>query len=482
MKGHSDVLVGIQYGDEGKARVIDLLLEMFADHYGALVRFNGGPNAGHTLEVGDKRLALHQIPSGVFHPNLLMYVGSGCVLNLEKLLLEIKEVEQLGLALDDRFFISDQSTVIQPHHILLDSIMGKAIGTTSNGIGPAYADRALRSDGKFLRNLRVGDVLDDPTLARETIIGNFRQTLALYNLPEEIRRKIDIKQKAEEIVAATATLQKEICKNPLFLDDFVRKGKNVLFEGAQASMLDVVKGTVPYVTSSHTLAGSAYVGGDLSPQYHRKTFGVAKAVMSRVGNGPFVSEFGREQSEEYCAAEEYCPKQDKNVPRYRKEVESELYSVDELLKSADLFTIGIGLRMLGNEYGATTKRPRRIGMLDLVSLAHHARLNGVDDLYINKFDCLSDYGRTSLEGTPVVEAYHLNGEEIQYVPGTTKGSRDAQSVVKYYPHLKQDISGVRNYSDLPLEARDLIKVIEERTGCKVAGVGVGPEREQFVRI
>ncbi len=477
MKGYSDVLVGVQNGDEGKARVIDNV----AQEYDIIARFNGGPNAGHTLEVGSKRIALHQVPSAIFHPNMLLYIGSGCVLNLEKLLGEIQEVEENGLVLNDRLFISDQATVIQPHHILLDRVIGKAIGTTINGIGPAYADQALRSDGTYLKNLRVGDVLDDPGLARETIIGNYLQTIALYQAHEEARamlKDITIQQKAEQIVSTASILQKEICRNPLFLDDLVRKGKKVLFEGAQASMLDVVKGTVPYVTSSHTIAGSAYVGGDLSPQYHRKTIGVAKAVMSRVGNGPFVSEFGGTKSEEYCAQEEETSEGKKST--YRKEVESSLYSVEELLRSGDMFKMGIALRMLGNEYGATTKRPRRIGMLDLVALRHNCRINGVDELYLNKADCLTDFARTPWQGIPMVEAYVLDGQEIKYVPGTSKGNRKAEPVVKYCPHLNDDLSGIRSYSSLPIEAQELIGAVEQFTECKVAGIGVGPEREQFI--
>lgn len=465
MTGHSDVLVGVQYGDEGKARVIDNI----AHEYDIIARFNGGPNAGHTLEVGSKRIALHQVPSGVFHPNMFLYVGSGCVLNLEKLLVEIQEIKENNLVLDDRFCISNQVTVIQPHHILLDKIMGKAIGTTVNGIGPAYADRALRSDGTYLRNLRLGDILDSPDLARETIIGNYLQTIDLHGIPEE---NIPIQQEAEKILAAADTLQKAICRNPLFLDDLVRGGKNVLFEGAQASMLDVTKGTVPYVTSSHTIAGSAYVGGDLSPQHHRKTIGVAKAIMSRVGNGPFVSELGGRRSEVYCAADE--------GKKYTKQVELSMYSVGELLQSGDMLEIGIALRMLGDEYGATTKRPRRIGMLDLVSLAQHCRINGVNQLYLNKVDCLTDFARTSLKGIPMVTAYFLDGQEIRYVPGTSKGNRNAQPVVKYYPHIESDLSGVRNYSSLPREVQELVTVIEQFAGCKIAGIGVGPERKQFV--
>lgn len=468
MKGYSDVLVGVQYGDEGKARIIDTI----AQDYDIVARFNGGPNAGHTLEVGNKRIALHQVPSGIFYPDMQLYVGSGCVLNLEKLFDEIREIKASGIALDGRLTISDQLTVIQPHHVLLDRLIGGTIGTTANGIGPAYADQAARMDNYYLKNLRLGDLLDDQSLARRTMIGNYLQLAEKHSISSE-----GIEETVENIISVAEALSDHISRNPLFMEELAGKGRKVLFEGAQASMLDVTKGTVPFVTSSHTIAGSAYVGGDLSPRYHRKTIGVAKVVMSRVGNGPFVSEFGGVQSESYCDA-----KDEQGKTRHVKEFEQRSYSVDELLRSSDLFKIGIALRMLGNEYGATTKRPRRIGMLDLMSLHQNCKINGVDELYLTKVDCLADFSKTSLSGIPVVVAYSIDGQEMKYVPGTSAGCRKARPAVEYLPNFSKDLSSARDPALLPAEVHGLISFVERYVGCKVAGIGVGPEREQFIRM
>ncbi len=473
MKGYSDVLIGLQYGDEGKGRVIDNI----AEEYDITARFGGGPNAGHTLELSDRKIILHGIPSGIHHPNMQLYVGSGCVVNTEKLIKEKQEIENNGINLNGRLQISDQTTVILPHHILLDTFIGKEIGTTNNGIGPAYADRALRSDGKRLKNLRLGDLIDDPECAKKTILNNYYNTIAFYNMkaPDYILgEKKSIKQKAEEIVELAQSLKKYICRNPLWLEELVSDGKKVLFEGAQATMLDVAKGTVPYVTSSHTIAGNAYVGGDLPPKYHRKTIGVAKAIMSRVGNGPFVSEFGGKLSEYYCA-------QGKGK-KHNEKYENKKYDIEKLLKSDNLLDIGIALRILGQEYGATTKRPRRIGMLDLVMLAHNCKVNGVDELYLNKVDKLVDFSKTKLKGIPVVREYEIDGIKINHIPGTTKMNREAKPVIEYLPFIKQDLSSVKKYEDLCPEAKEFITIVEILSGCKIKGIGVGAKREEFIKV
>lgn len=462
MRGYSDVLIGLQYGDEGKARIIDNI----ASNYDIIARFNGGPNAGHTVEVNNKRVALHQVPSGIFHPDMLLYIGSGCVLNLEKLINEINEIKNLGIGLDGRLIISEQATVILPGHIELDKIIGAEIGSTGNGIGPAYADRALRCWNKKLRNLRFGDFIDDPKLARKTIIENW-----LDYSDDKLMNPYSI---ADKLMNFAKELKKYACKNPLWIDSLARGGKKILFEGAQASLLDVAKGTVPYVTSSYTMSGAAYVGGDLSPNYHRKTIGVAKAIMSRVGNGPFVSEYGCERSEKYCMED--------GGKKHNAQFEKSNYSIDVLLKSNDLFDIGIALRMLGNEYGATTKRPRRIGILDLVSLAHNCKQNGVDEIYMNKIDCLVDFAKTNLSGIPLVVEYELNGQKINYLPSTTNAQRKTNAIAGYLPKMINGISNCQSYSELPDEAKKIVEKIEAFTECKVAGVGVGPKREQFILI
>ena len=289
--GFSDVLIGLQYGDEGKARIIDTI----AEEYDVIARFNGGSNAGHTIETGGVRISLHQIPSGVFYRDKLLYVGSGCVVNPVKLTAEIREVESVGVSLDERFHISGLATLVQPHHVLVDRLTGSAIGTTGQGIGPAYSDRAKRLDGARLLNIRVGDLLSDRAKTFGMVSENLVHTVSHRKLVD-----FDIDQAMEAFAETAGAIVKFIEPDTLFMSKLADKGLNVLFEGAQSFMLDVVKGSVPYVTSSATLAAAAYVGGDLPPKLHRKTIGVAKAIMSRVGWGPFVSELGGARSEDYC--------------------------------------------------------------------------------------------------------------------------------------------------------------------------------------
>lgn len=481
MSGYSDVLIGAQFGDEGKGRIIDNNIEKYIGEnigdklgeYDVAAKYNGGPNAGHSLKFGDKEIGLSQVASGIFHPNMLLYTGSGCVINPEKLLEEISNIEALEVTLRDRLHISDQATVIAPHHRLFDEITGGDIGTTKNGIGAAYADQAYRKVGETLKNIRLGDILDNPLEARSSMVDSYCDVARFFG-----REPGDIVSKVERTIDAVMELKQYINRDPLWLDTLVRSGKNVLFEGAQASMLDVTKGTVPYVTSSHTIAGSAYVGGDLSPKYHRKTMGVAKMIMSRVGNGPFASEFGGRKSELYC------DERDKNGEAIHiREFEQSNYSIDKLMQSENLFDIGIALRMMRGEYGTVSKRPRRIGMFDLVALMHNCRINGVDELYLTKFDCLTDFSKTRLlNGIPIVTGYKLDGQNINYVPGSSARYRAVIPEITYFPHIMQDLSVMRKKAELPSEATDLISYIEKYAGCKVAGIGVGPDREQFITL
>lgn len=463
--GKSNILIGVQYGDEGKVKVLDKLL----DNTDITARFNGGANAGHTLKVGDKTIINHQIPSGIFYDDMLLYIGSGCVVNPKIANGEISHIKDNGINIEKRLFVAANTPLVQPHHLILDGIHGKDIGTTNNGIGPAYADIAMRAHGSKLRNLQLGTYINNPNKGFETMLDNLGDVIEKYNLKDidELNLACDFDEEVKK-------LGLYCCKDPLFLEKLVQSGKNVFFEGANSVMLDAVCGIVPYVTSSRTLAGSAYIGGDLSLRYHDKTVGVAKAIMSRVGNGPFISEFGGSASEAYCAeGEGYA---------HKKEWESMMYNPDELLRSDDLMDVGVALRMLGGEYGATTKRPRRIGMLDLVMLKQNCMLNAVDELYINKIDCLSDFSKTTLEGIPLVTAYELDGKTIDYIPTSIEECRRAKPVIEYMPAFSEDISGIREYKNLPSPVQSLVKKIEENIETKVAGIGVGPEREQFVKI
>lgn len=458
--GFSDVLIGLQYGDEGKARIIDTICE----EYDVIARFNGGSNAGHTIEADGIRISLHQVPSGVFYKEKLLYVGSGCVVNPVKLAAEIREVESAGVSLDGRFHICGLATLVQPHHVLVDRLTGSAIGTTGQGIGPAYSDRAKRLDGSRLLNIRVGDLLSD----RTKTFGMVRENL-IHTVNHRKLADFDIDRAMDEFAETACAMVKFIEPDTLFMSKLADKGLRVLFEGAQSFMLDVVKGSVPYVTSSATLAAAAYVGGDLPPKRHRKTIGVGKAIMSRVGWGPFVSELGGARSEEYCM---------KPPEANMRKAESGM-EIDRLVASADPFEVGIALRVLGNEYGATTGRPRRVGYLDLVQLAYAVKSNGVDEIYLNKCDSLSDFSKTRAGTMPVVCAYRSGDSRIDYVPASIDAYRGIEVVTEQLPCFAQDISAARSPSELPRELIGFIRRIES-AACPVRGIGVGPRREQYV--
>lgn len=464
-QGFADVLIGLQFGDEGKARVIDTL----AKNYDIIARFNGGANAGHTIEKGNIKIALHQIPSGIFYPKMTLYIGSGCVINVEKLADEIETVNEMKFDLTKRLKISSQASIVQPHHILLDTMLGKSIGTTKNGIGPAYADRAMRMYEDRVVNIRLADLFDDPKHYFAAMKVNLQTIQKQYNLPDTAEKTI-VKFKK-----AFAKLKPYIELDPLYLEKRVEKGDRILFEGAQSVMLDITKGSVPYVTSSNTIAAAAYTGGDLAVKYHRKTIGVVKAIMSRVGYGPFPSEFGGRKSELYSL--EQVNGDSKNT----KLTEAKL-SVSELLSSDDPFAVGIGLRIVSGEYGATTKRPRRVGSFDLVLLSYAVKMNGVDELVITKCDMLREYSKTNDKKMPIVTGYELDSQKIDYVPGATNAFYRVTPHIKKSNIFSEDVSAVRSFDKLPDSLKTFVREVEKASGCKVIGLGVGPKRDQYIVI
>lgn len=458
-KGYADIVLGLQFGDEGKARVIDNL----AQQYDIIARFNGGSNAGHTIEHGDIKLSLHQIPSAIFYPDKTLYIGSGCVVNIQKLAKELQTVNDLGIDLSKRLKISSQATVVQPHHELLDGKLGKTVGTLGEGIGPAYADRAMRMYGDRLVHIRLGDLVDDPERFTSLIENNLKAVF-----PDEVFDQAAFKKALE-------TIKDYIELDPLYMTKRVEEGAKVLFEGAQSVMLDVVKGSIPFVTSSVTIGAGAYSGGDLSPKYHRKTIGVVKALMSRVGYGPFPSEFGGKKSEEYTL--ERVNDKQKNTKITEKAMD-----IDTMIASKDPFEMGIGLRVFSGEYGATSGRPRRIGAMDLVLLNHTVQLNGIDELVITKCDVLREYSRTAMKKMPVVTGYKLDGKTVDYVPGATSAFYRVEPIIEKREGFTQDISALRSFNALPQGVKDFIKEIETASGAKVIGLGVGPKREQYIKI
>lgn len=465
--GYADVLLGLQYGDEGKARVVDFI----APNYDIIARFNGGANAGHTIETKEGgKVALNQVPSAIFYPDKLLYIGSGCVLNPVKLKAEIEKINGFGVRLENRLHISCQASVIQPHHLYIDAILGGAVGSTKNGIGPCYADKAYRMFGERLLNVRTGDLLDNPDHYFQIVEINFQEAIKNFDL--QIADPVAV---MEEFRNTFEYVKQYIQPDTLFLQKKVEAGATVLFEGAQAVMLDVTKGSVPYVTSSSTIAPAAYSGGDLSPNFHRKTIGVAKAIMSRVGHGPFASEFGGSRSEEYCMAAEG------NGPKYGRDLELQ-YDLEALIKSDDDFEVGKALRILSREYGTVSARPRRVGAFDIVQLNYAIKMNGVTELIINKCDLLKEYARTKRCQTPLVVSYKLHDQEIDYVPGSVSSYYHVEPVINYFEPFTEDVSAMRNYDELPQALKKFVQEVESRTACKVSGLGVGPEREQFIKI
>lgn len=466
-RGYADVLIGLQYGDEGKARVVDL----FAKDYDIVARFNGGANAGHSLVYNDIKLALNQVPAGIFYPDMLLYIGSGCVVNIVKLAKEIQKVEAVGIKLKGRLHISSQCTIIQPHHILIDSMTGGSIGTTKNGIGPAYSDKARRMSEDRIVNIRIGALHHEPEAYFDLVKENYIKESAIAGVSVT-----DVNDQINELKTAFNLIKEYIQVDTLWMQKQVQNGKKVLFEGAQSIMLDVNKGAIPFVTSSSTIASSAYCGGDLSVNYHRKVIGVAKALMSRVGNGPFTSEFGGHQSEVYCQST-----QTDGTPTYTQGLEKN-YEISTLLVSDDEFELGKALRVLSFEYGVVSTRPRRIGKLDMVQLKYACLMNGVDELVITKFDMLNVYAKTKLNQAPFITKYTLNNREIDFIPSSSSSYYKTIGTQENMPIFAKDIREIRKLNDLPKEGQDIVDFIQSYTGCKVVGLGVGPERDQYIKI
>jgi adenylosuccinate synthase len=410
-----DVCVGIQWGDEGKGRVVDLL----ARDYGVVARFGGGDNAGHSIEVGATKLALHVVPSGALVPGARLFIGGGTVLSLRGLVDELDALAKLGVDVS-RVAVSDRAHIVFPYHATLDRLAekqrgGGAIGTTGRGIGPAYVDRVGRLGITF------GDLSKPEVLATK-----IRQALLLraplFAGAEDVPRE-------EDVVGQTLALAQRVAPHVVdgvaWLHEAMERGERVLAEGAQGTMLDVTYGTYPYVTSSHTLAGGACTGLGVGPTAIGRVLGVAKAYCTRVGGGPFPSELEDERGER--------------------------------------------LRTAGREFGVTTGRPRRCGWYDAVAARYATRLNGLDALVITKLDVLSGFesiglvtGYRRADGTPCgIEAI---------------GESDLRVEVEEHPGWSEDLRGVRRIADLPAAARAFVARLGEVTGAPVIAVSVGPER------
>jgi adenylosuccinate synthase len=419
------VVVGAQWGDEGKGKAADLL----GEQAGYVVRYAGGNNAGHTVVIGEESYALHLLPSGVLSPQVIPVIGNGVVIDPEVLLAEMDGLASRGVSCA-RLLVSASAHLIMPHHQALDRVteryLGKArIGTTGRGIGPCYADKVART------GIRVQDLFD-PGIFRQKldlVLREKNQVLAkVYN-----RRGVDPDRVAEQYLGYAERLRPHVADTALVLNRALDAGQTVLLEGAQATLLDVDHGTYPFVTSSSATAGGACAGSGIGPTRIAKVIGVFKAYTTRVGAGPFPTELDG--------------------------------------------PAGQRLREAGREYGVTTGRPRRTGWFDAVIARHAARVNGVTEFFLTKLDVLS-----GLERIPVCVAYQVGAARHTEMPMTQTEFHHARPVYEYLDGWAGDISGARDFASLPGAAQRYVRAVEELAGAPVAAVGLGPRRDQTLQL
>lgn len=418
------VLLGAQWGDEGKGKVTDLL----GSRVDYVVRFSGGNNAGHTVITPDgQKYALHLMPSGALHPNAEIVIGNGVVVDPKVLLAEIDGLTERGVDVS-RLLISADAHLVMPHHRALDRVveryLGTArIGTTGRGIGPAYGDKVARM------GIRVQDLLDPGILRQklELVLREKNQILVkVYN-----RKAFDVDAVVEEYLTYAERLKPYIADTRLILNKALEAGKTVFMEGAQATLLDLDHGTYPFVTSSNPTSGGACVGTGIPPTRITRVIGVIKAYTTRVGSGPFPTELNDDMGEH--------------------------------------------LRKTGGEYGTTTGRPRRCGWFDAVIGRYAVRVNGITDLVVTKLDILS-----GLEQVPVCVGYEVDGERLDEMPMTQTAFHHAKPVYEYLPGWWEDISKARAFSELPDAAQRYIERLEELCGARISMIGVGPGRDENV--
>ncbi|GAA4697853.1 adenylosuccinate synthase [Pseudonocardia yuanmonensis] len=418
------VLIGAQWGDEGKGKATDLL----GGSVQWVVRYQGGNNAGHTVVLPDGQdFALHLIPSGILTPGAKNVIGNGVVVDPGVLLEELAGLEKRGVDTSG-LMISADAHLIMPYHIAIDKVterfLGKAkIGTTGRGIGPAYQDKVARV------GVRVADVLDEKILHQkvEAALAFKNQVLVkVYN-----RRALDVDEVVDTVLAQANGFRHRIADTRLLLNQALEAGETILLEGSQGTLLDVDHGTYPFVTSSNPTAGGAAVGSGIGPNKIDRVIGILKAYTTRVGSGPFPTEL-------FDASGEY-------------------------------------LRKTGGEVGVTTGRPRRCGWFDAVIGRYAQRVNGITDFFLTKLDVLS-----SLDRVPICVAYEVDGKRVDDMPMTQTDIHHAVPVYEEMPGWFEDISGVREFDDLPAAARDYVHRIEELTGAPVSAIGVGPGRDQTI--
>ena len=419
------VLVGSQWGDEGKGKATDLL----GGRVDYVVRYQGGNNAGHTVVIGDQKFALHLLPSGILTPEVIPVIGNGVVIDPAVLLHEMAALNERGID-TSKLVISANAHLITAYHVTLDKVterfLGNAkIGTTGRGIGPTYSDKIARL------GIRVQDLFD-PSILRQKVEGALaskNQVLVkVYN-----RRALEIDEIVDSLLAFADTLRPYVADTSLMLNLALDQGKVVLLEGGQGTLLDVDHGTYPFVTSSNPTAGGACTGSGIGPTRITRVIGILKAYTTRVGSGPFPTELLDDDGER--------------------------------------------LRVIGGERGVTTGRPRRCGWFDAPIARFASRVNGLTDTFLTKLDVL-----TGFEQIPVCVAYDVDGERCDEIPMTQTGFHHAKPIYENRPGWTEDISGAREVSDLPKNARDYVKFLEDISGTRISAIGVGQDRDATIAI
>ncbi|MER6143798.1 adenylosuccinate synthase [Streptomyces sparsogenes] len=419
------VLLGAQWGDEGKGKATDLL----GGSVDYVVRYQGGNNAGHTVVVGDQKYALHLLPSGILSPGCTPVIGNGVVVDPAVLLSELSGLNARGID-TSKLLISGNAHLITPYHTTLDKVserfLGKRkIGTTGRGIGPAYADKINRV------GIRVQDIFDESILRQkvEAALDFKNQILAkLYN-----RRAITVEQVVEELLGYADQLRDFVADTTLILNDAIDDGKVVLFEGGQGTLLDVDHGTYPFVTSSNPTAGGACTGTGVGPTKINRVIGILKAYTTRVGAGPFPTE---------------------------------LFDED-----------GDKLRTIGGERGVTTGRDRRCGWFDAVIARYATRVNGLTDFFLTKLDVL-----TGWERIPVCVAYEIDGKRVDELPYSQTDFHHAKPIYETLPGWSEDITQAKSFDQLPKNAQKYVQALEEMSGAPISAIGVGPGRDETIQI
>lgn len=420
------VVVGAQWGDEGKGKIVDLL----SSNADIVARYQGGANAGHTIVIDGKQYILHLIPSGILHPNTKCIIGNGVVIDPVALMEEIKMLEEHGIDVNGRLFISHKAHLIMPYHKMLDKASeslksGSAIGTTGRGIGPAYIDKSTRA------GIRLVDLLDKHGFEekiRQNILEKNNVLKKIYNCEE-----LDVESIVSEYINFDKQIDSFVTDTTLLINQAAAEGKNIIVEGAQGALLDLDHGTYPFVTSSNPTSGGACTGLGLPPTAINKIIGIVKAYTTRVGNGPFPTELEDETGEL--------------------------------------------LRKTGAEFGATTGRPRRCGWLDLAALKYSVMVNGISEIALTKLDVLD-----VMPEIKICVSYKIDGKTLKSFPADIKSLENLECEYITVKGWHRSLAGIKSYSELPQETKEYFKIIEDYTGAKIKIVSLSPERSDTLIV